>query len=79
MGRKVYHFYGENGRVCCFVHDEFGFLSADQNQEGGSHGNVAGYEYVKENGSIHKCYSYLIGLAQLEDLQRLNLSFKSIN
>jgi len=39
-------FYGENGRFAV-LYDEFGFLSADQNQEGGSHGNVVGYEYVK--------------------------------
>lgn len=41
-------FYGPNGRFAV-LHDEFGFRSADPNaEEGGSHGNVVGYEYVRK-------------------------------
>ena len=36
MEKALYHpFCGENGRFAV-LYDEFGFLSADQNQEGGS-------------------------------------------
>ncbi len=39
-------FYGPEGRFAV-LHDEFGFIAADdQAEEGGSHGNVVGYEYV---------------------------------
>ena len=39
-------FYGPNGRFA-ILHDEFGFLAADPKaEEGGTHGNVVGYEYV---------------------------------
>lgn len=39
-------FYGPNGRFAA-LYDEFGFMPADANaEEGGSHGNVIGYEYV---------------------------------
>jgi iron complex transport system substrate-binding protein len=39
-------FYGPNGRFAS-LYDEFGFIPADPAaEEGGSHGNVIGYEYV---------------------------------
>lgn len=39
-------FYGPNGRFAV-LYDEFGFIAADPlAEEGGSHGNVIGYEYV---------------------------------
>ena len=39
-------FYGPNGRFAV-LYDEFGFIAADAlAEEGGSHGNVIGYEYV---------------------------------
>lgn len=39
-------FYGPTGRFAV-LYDEFGFIPADANaEEGGSHGNVIGYEYV---------------------------------
>lgn len=39
-------FYGPQGRFAV-LYDEFGFVPADANaEEGGSHGNVIGYEYV---------------------------------
>lgn len=40
-------FYGPTGRFAA-LYDEFGFIPADPLfQEGGSHGHVVGYEYVK--------------------------------
>ncbi len=39
-------FYGPTGRFAV-LHDEFGFVAADSSaEEGGSHGEVVGYEYV---------------------------------
>lgn len=39
-------FYGPHGRFAA-LYDEFGFIPADPRaEEGGSHGNVIGYEYV---------------------------------